>query len=230
MSDPGKVKLVLLPGLDGTGKLFEPLVACLPTSIDPHVISYPFDDAISIEELAYFVESKLPDGKFGLLAESYSGLVALRLVPKISSRLICIIFAGTFSSSPRPRLLRAILCFPFLVRFSTLLPNWLIRSFCLGGEATDLQCSWLRGVLKEVPGSVVLHRLRHVSQSNFTESLDIQCPGYYIQAMGDRLVPGRASEAFVKNIFGLKVLPLSAPHFMLQAKPAESANAIAGFL
>ena len=35
------MKLVLLPGLDGTGKLFEPLVKVLSDSIDMQIITYP---------------------------------------------------------------------------------------------------------------------------------------------------------------------------------------------
>lgn len=33
--------LVMLPGLDGTGLLFEPLVAALPSDIRGHTVAYP---------------------------------------------------------------------------------------------------------------------------------------------------------------------------------------------
>jgi hypothetical protein len=36
-----QMKIVLLPGLDGTGILFKPFIEALPNGIDVLVISYP---------------------------------------------------------------------------------------------------------------------------------------------------------------------------------------------
>ena len=36
-----KLTLVLLPGMDGTGILFEPLLDVLPSSLQPHLVRYP---------------------------------------------------------------------------------------------------------------------------------------------------------------------------------------------
>lgn len=226
MSNKSKIKLVLLPGLDGTGRLFEPFISCLPSFIEPFIISYQPDACISIEELALFVESKLPEGEFVLLAESFSGLVALQLIPKVSSRLKGIIFVGAFASSPRPFLLPKLLYFPFLFKHSSLLPQWVLREFCIGWEASRDKSIWLQNVLKNVPGNTILHRLKQISQANFKNPIDIKCPSYYLQAKHDRLVPKEASKQLAKIISGLKIIPLNAPHFMLQAQPAQSVTAI----
>lgn len=226
MSNKSKIKLVLLPGLDGTGRLFEPFISCLSSTIEPHVISYLPDACISIEELAQFVESKLPEGEFVLLAESFSGLVALQLIPKISSRLKCIIFVGAFATSPRPFLLPLLFYFPFLFKHSALLPQWVLREFCIGWEASQAKGIWLHNVLKNVPGDTILHRLKQISQANFIKPMDIKCPCYYLQAKHDRLVPKKASKQLAKTISGLRVIPLNAPHFMLQAQPAQSVSII----
>lgn len=37
------VPLLMLPGMDGTGRLFAPLLPHLPAAIDPRVLSYPPD-------------------------------------------------------------------------------------------------------------------------------------------------------------------------------------------
>lgn len=226
MNSSEKLKLVVLPGLDGTGKLFAPFVANLPPSIEPVVIQYPMNNYFTLNEYANFVESQLPPGKFALLAESFSGLVALQLLPKISSRLTCLVFANTFAKSPIPYVLRLFSYMPFLGFFSSFLPIWAIRAFCLGGQASKENCVWLRSVLKEVPSKIISSRLRIISQTKFVDRYEIQCSSFYIQASSDRLIPQKASKWFEKNIIGLKVLPLDTPHFMLQAKPKESAELI----
>jgi surfactin synthase thioesterase subunit len=45
------VELVMLPGLDGTGLLFRPLVATL-SGVETKVVSYPNDKALSLDEHA----------------------------------------------------------------------------------------------------------------------------------------------------------------------------------
>lgn len=54
------VSLVLLPGLDGTGELFEPLIDQLPGTIDPIVISYPTHEPLEYSALVARVLEKLP--------------------------------------------------------------------------------------------------------------------------------------------------------------------------
>lgn len=71
------MKLVLLPGLDGTGRLFEPLLRVLPFHFSPLVIAYPTHAALSYTELLRYIEQKMPCGEdYILLTESYSGPIA----------------------------------------------------------------------------------------------------------------------------------------------------------
>lgn len=223
MNKSDKIKLVLLPGLDGTGELFEPFVANLPSNFDSCIISYPLNERMSIEDLANLVESKLPKERFVLLAESYSGLVAMKLIPKISSQLMGVFFVGTFVSSPRPILLPISLTFSFLYRFTAFIPNFALRVFCLGWPATSEQCQWLRNVLTKVPSETIIFRLKQIKQFQLNESIDIPYPSFYIQGQNDFLVPNSATQKFAKNVLGLQILKLNTSHFILQAKPLESA-------
>jgi pimeloyl-[acyl-carrier protein] methyl ester esterase len=227
MNDIAPIKLVLLPGLDGTGELFEPLIRCLSPAISPQVISYPFEPMMSIDELVYFVESQLPEKEFALLAESFSGLVALRLLPKISSRLTCVIFVGSFASPPKYFLLKLIHFLPFLLFFVKYIPKKLIRLLFLDEKATNAECLWLRNILVSVPKKLLVHRLRIISATKFSEPITPHCASYYLAGTGDRLVPPKASVWFKKNILGLSIVKVDAPHFMLQVKPIELAEIIA---
>jgi hypothetical protein len=88
----------MLPGLDGTGLLFRPLVAAMPDT-GTKVVSYPNDKALSLDEHARWAIRNLPGGKAVLVAESFSGLVALRVLQEARScgtrrRFSCASFAS----------------------------------------------------------------------------------------------------------------------------------------
>ncbi len=81
MSD--RLATILLPGLDGTGDLFAPLLEVFPETLEPFVISYPPDQLLGYRELEEFVAAKLPaDRDFAIVAESFSGPLAARLAGK----------------------------------------------------------------------------------------------------------------------------------------------------
>lgn len=66
------MKLVLLPGPDGTGRLFEPFLRALPSHLSPVIISYPTDQPLSYAELVRFVRQQVrSDEDYVLLAESH---------------------------------------------------------------------------------------------------------------------------------------------------------------
>jgi len=50
------MRLLLLPGMDGTGLLFEPLVKALPPSLTAHVVAYPTDQHLGYNELLQLIQ------------------------------------------------------------------------------------------------------------------------------------------------------------------------------
>lgn len=62
-------KLTLLPGLDGTGLLFQPLLDALGDSVRVQVIRYPLDQYLTVPELAMLVRQQVAfDSETVLLA------------------------------------------------------------------------------------------------------------------------------------------------------------------
>ena len=57
------VSLVVLPGLDGTGQLFEDFVSALGKDIEVIVVSYPPDKLLDYAELETVARSCLPADK-----------------------------------------------------------------------------------------------------------------------------------------------------------------------
>ena len=72
------MQLLLLPGMDGTGQLFEPLIAALPPTLRAVSVSYPVNDALGYEELLALIEAAVPPGRFVAVGESFSGPLAGR--------------------------------------------------------------------------------------------------------------------------------------------------------
>ena len=156
------MKMVLLPGLDGTGLLFEPLIAELPKAIDVCIISYPTDRELSYQELVEYVLARLPKNDFVLVAESFSGPIAYQLAQKSISNLQSIIFVATFLLPPHVTLLR--LSHLFSPRLITLLPNHFLKLFLLGRESNPQLIRLFKRAIKCVAPHVLSHRLREIQK------------------------------------------------------------------
>ena len=76
-------KLVLLPGLDGTGKLFAEFLEALDLGSSAQVVPYPPDIPLGYDELETLVRAALPaHGPFIILGESFSGPLAIRIAAR----------------------------------------------------------------------------------------------------------------------------------------------------
>jgi len=101
--------LVLLPGLDGTGKLLTTFVQALAQVLcapwETQVIAYPKDEPLGYDELERRVRGALPDDRpFVLLAESFSGPIAIRIAASPARAMRGVILCGTFARNPYPLL------------------------------------------------------------------------------------------------------------------------------
>jgi surfactin synthase thioesterase subunit len=71
---------VLLPGLEGTGRLFARFTAAAVPALELQVIAFPPDRRLTYAQLDELVRRQLPaDRPFALLGESFSGPLALRI-------------------------------------------------------------------------------------------------------------------------------------------------------
>ena len=161
--------LVLMPGLDGTGLLFQRFVSALPPNIQTRIIEYP-KIAASLEEHASVVAERLPVSRVVLLAESFSGIVALYLLMKHQVLAEKVIFVASFGSTPRRYLRMLLPFFPALAWSIPLIPSAAWRFFCLGAGATPADIAWLKGVVTQVNPRVVAHRLKLVASAKIADA------------------------------------------------------------
>jgi len=216
--------LILLPGLDGTGFLFRPLLAALPDHVRTKVVAYPTTEQLDLSQLAAFVLRHLPAEKVVLLAESFSGLVALAVLASSPARVRGVIFVGAFAEPPRPLLLRFA---PLVSRVGGLMrsiPSFFLRRYCLGAQATTSELNALREAIAAVAPAVLAQRLALIATRHSFGTSDV--PAYYMKASADSLVPASCASWFHQKFKPCEVEEVRGPHFLLQANPRDSAAVI----
>lgn len=221
--------LVLLPGMDGTGLLFEPLVAALDRDIKVRVVNYPANEVLGYEALAAIARAALPvDEPFVLLGESFSGPIAVMLAAEGHAQLRGIVLCCTFVRNPRPMLagLRMLLkLLPFAAA-----PMGILNRLLLGESSTPALRAALADAVGQVAPNVMRERLRAIVEVDVSDRLKgLRVPCLYLRAARDDVVPESAGRLVVELKPNIKVIRIEAPHCLLQAAPAEAAAAVTGF-
>ena len=221
-----QMKVVLLPGLDGTGVLFKPFIDALPNYIDALVISYPPNLKLSYENLVEFVISQLPEENFILIGESFSGYIAYQVALRKPENLKSVIFVATFISNPRPFLLSLSSLPLSSFIFSVPIPNFIIKSFLLGWTANKQVIDLFKQSIKQVLPDILFFRLQEISKIPKKHQL-CEIKATYIQATDDKLVPKKCVDNFKKVFNNINVFQIEGSHFILQANPLACAEIVA---
>jgi pimeloyl-ACP methyl ester carboxylesterase len=219
------MKLVLLPGLHGTEKLFAPLIDQLPSAIETQIICYPNDLKLDYRQLQNLIVGQLPDQDYVLLAESFSGPLAYWLALTQAVNLKAIIFVASFLENPRPWLLNSISLKFVHLMLKLPIPAYVIKKWLIGPKVDESIISMCQQTLAKIVPDLLAFRLSEISMLSKQHEL-CNIKAYYIQATNDKLVPSNAIEAF-KNVFAdLEIIAINSGHFVLQAQPTASAQTI----
>jgi pimeloyl-ACP methyl ester carboxylesterase len=233
MDKPGKhITAVLLPGMDGTGRLFKPLIKQFPAWIKSQVISYPPDEALDYVELCDMVRKSLPkEGRFIVGAESFSGPIAIQIASEKIERLSGVVLCASFAKSPGlfPGTFLKPLIRPWL--FRTSVSKRLAKRLLIGSPAPLGLVKELDAALDSVKPKVLADRLRSAVSVDVSALLT-QCPVplLSIAATEDKLVGGGALKTMLRIRPDIKHIDIKAPHLVLQIAPTESAAAIVRFV
>lgn len=220
-------KLVLLPGMDGTGELFAPF--CAAIGGNTQVVRYPESSAFTYEELETLVLAELPThGPYVLLGESFSGPIAISIAAKRPRMLRGVVLCCSFSKNPRPglRLLRG------LVNLLPVKPPVAVLARVLAGRfaTPSLQEALLRA-LAQASTRAFRARMTAVIGVDVVPALRaIAVPLLYLRASEDRVVPPGAADLILKEMPSARVTDLVAPHFLLQTVPTEAAALVTRFM
>lgn len=223
--------LCLLPGLDGTGRMFVPFEAAARAAgfVDVRTIVYPHDQGLDYAALESFVRARLPrETPFVLLAESFSGPVALAIAAEPPAHLRGLVLSTSFAAAPlpMPRLLA------WLAPLAPMRPPMSLLSWLLLGRwSTAALRDALRAALDTVPVAVLRARVDAVLRSDLrsarTRMSKIRVPTLCLHADADRLIPASATARLASCIRDARIARVDGPHLLLQTHPSVCADRIA---
>jgi pimeloyl-ACP methyl ester carboxylesterase len=201
---PEALTLVLLPGLDGTARLFGPLVAALGGRVEIIAVRYPDGTAGYGGHQSYAASCVPTHGDYVVLGESF-----LRR-PREFLRLL------------RPILQSGVLPTP---------PSFLAAQLLFGQFATASLRAELAEILASVSSATLAARLAAIADVDVTaQAAGLAMPALYLRASHDSLISRHEGDHFLATVPGAELVDVSGPHALLQAAPRASASAIRAFL
>ena len=200
---------VVLPGMNGTGALLEEFMAALAPEFDATVVCYPTNLPLGYDDLESIVRHALPsDAVYLLVAESFSGPLAIRVAATCPPGLIGVALCATFAETSRyrfPRFSPAMRLFPF-----RLLPTALLMLPMMGTWSSR---RWLKRIdheLRVVASDVIAKRISAAARIDVSGSLGaIECQVLYLRAAYDRLINRDSGDLILERV----------PHAVLEAMP-----------
>ncbi len=221
--------LVLLPGMDGTGVFFRDFVAAVESEFKPLVVAYPDDPSLGYSELEAFARVTLPRGEpYLLLAESFSGPIAISIAASNPPGLVGLILCVTFARSPHrllPLVVKVLKPFP-----PVLLPRFIQYRNLFGKFDSPHLRAQLHRVRSLGSRQTQKARLAAVAAIDVTEKLRrVAVPILDVRATRDRVV-SRVSSDYIRKIRpDASIADLDAPHLLLQTVTDDAVRAIADF-
>jgi pimeloyl-ACP methyl ester carboxylesterase len=208
--------LVLLPGMDGSGVLFDRLLGVL-REMDTLVLDLPQEGSQDYERLEAYVRSRLPEQEFVLLAESFSGGIAARLSQRPPKNMRGVIFVASFLSAPKRWLVRIAGLLP--LRFLAGLPftDFGFRMLLIGRDADDVLAATFKKVIRSVPRDVLKARLRVIADARY-DGFVVGIPALYIAGTRDVLVGKDKCDEVLTAYPRSDVKKVDGPHFILQSR------------
>lgn len=244
--------VVLLPGMDGTALLGGPFRSALDPLVSLVEASYPCDELLDTAQLARRVVPTFaaqaremhPTGRYVIVAQSFSGHVALKYAETRPPGLAGIVLVNAFTSTPLPALAtRGLLAAqgPPEWMFQAQPPPEIVARALLGGggpAAVDLARE-LQAAVATVSPAALRHRARLCLTA---ESTDLwydrrlfsprSVPLLYLAGAADVVVANTDHAAGMRaarrDVPWVRVA--GAPHLALQAAPAASAAVVERFV
>jgi pimeloyl-ACP methyl ester carboxylesterase len=227
---PSMTTFVLLPGLDGTGKLFTGIAKALAPQGRVVIMRYPPGREQAYADLVAQVLRDWPTGgDTVLLGESFSGPVALQIAARPPANLRAVVLSATFARNPVPYLRPARYVLPFVS--PTWLPWFVIEALMLGGHATPRWRKALRRIASRAGGEALSARAIAALDGDARDALArVELPVLYLRAKHDRVIAARCGDEIVSLARDAQLVEIDAPHMLLQIAPREAAEAIDTFL
>ena len=211
-----KTDVILLPGLHGTAELWTPFISVAPGWARLFPVSLaPFGSQDYVELASRISPSLQEPRRCVIVAESFSGPLAIYLTPTLRREIALLVLSCTFVLPPFGSIGRLV---PWQVIARMPLSTKGVEWFLTGGEKTLSRA--IVKTVKRLPPQVVAARFRAISRVNAAKAFrQLSCPILLIRAKQDRVV-SRSSHLFMGNLQPKAALAeVEGPHTLLQVKP-----------
>ena len=166
-----------------------------------------------------------------LVAESFSGPIALALCARKPASIKGLVLCATFAESPFRSLLHLVRFTPSALFATSPTQPFTLRHACLNGERDNQLLKQAVSVLRSVPASTMHARLRTLATIDVRPLLSsVSVPTLYLRATRDRVVHRRLGHALTDELPNVSIEEIDGPHLLLQARPRECAEAILRFV
>jgi pimeloyl-[acyl-carrier protein] methyl ester esterase len=223
------LKIVLMPGMDGSGELLREFSAALPEAMGVQTIRYPADTWLPYRQLAESLLRVMPKEPFVLLAESYSSPAAVRIAAKRPEYLRGLVLCEGFCTSPLRGWKRWVVMKTAPLLGHTPMPDWAVSWLLLGRDAPAELMEAVKAAVSWVEPRVLAERLRATLRCNVLADLQrVEVPVLYVQATQGRLV-NRACVEEIRRVKPGQTVAIDGPHLLLQREPELAAEVVMGF-
>jgi pimeloyl-ACP methyl ester carboxylesterase len=215
---PPPPKLVLLPGMEGTGTLFADFANALPEPCEAIIVVFPTGRFLSYSQLVDLAQSHAPVSEpFVIVAESFSSPIAIQWAATRPHNLRGLVICAGFASSPVRGRLRSMCSYLGSLLFVLAIPDFAVRFALAGADAPPVLVAAVQGAISSVKPRVLSARIRAILACDARAALaEVAVPLLYIQATQDRLV-GPACLAEIRQIRpDAEVAAIAGPHLILQ--------------
>lgn len=219
------MKIILLPGVDGTGRLFDELLTFMPDNVDCDVIA--LDELIgnSISEHAQQLAARYGGSEELLVvAESFSGRLAYELALLIPQQIKHLIFVASFISRPM-YIAKFARYLPSLVLKDRPLNRFILKRLGFANFCRNEQLDAVFNSLSIAKFSNLKWRLRQISNMRkVTRKLPVAVT--YIRPTKEHLVGIDAVSHIEQKFQSFEMRVLDGGHFIAQCQPQQCAQII----
>jgi pimeloyl-ACP methyl ester carboxylesterase len=224
------MKLVILPGFDGSATFSAEFIRRLPTDIACEAIALPQTEPMDYAELAAFVTKKLPTEDFVLLGQSFSGPLCVSVAQAAARNLKGIILVGTFAVRPLPVAMSLLARLILNTAGKINLPVWFLNNLLLNNK-DDRTAVEICAVVRSLPKDVFIRRGEEALGANVRPALaNVTVPALILEAGQDRLLRRGTSGEIAQSCRKAILRVIDGPHLLLQQSPEKTAAAVAEFI
>lgn len=230
MTEPAPA-LMFLPGLEGSGDLFAPLVSELGPRFDTRVVRYPVACRTYADVERHVCDLLAGRRPVVVVAESFSTPLAIELAARRHGVIDALILCNGFVTNPLSGIesLMALAAAPWF--FHLPLTAIAARTFLVGADASDGLVYAVQSAIRPVAPATLSARFQAVLRCDARAALrSLTVPALYLHATRDRLIGAVGLKQILRLKPDIIVERIEGPHLLLQREPRVCARVISHFV